>query len=62
MIFYFCFCFVFNVFSVSSVYKVNMIFVFLYQRPGQEEAMIRDSEDHTIDFVCDLLMVSDTDG
>lgn len=39
-----------------------MIFVFLYQRPGQEEAMIRDSEDHTIDFVCDLLMVSDTDG
>lgn len=28
------------------------------RRPGQEEAMIRDSEDHTIDFVCDLLMVT----
>ena len=39
-----------------------MIVVFLRQRPGHEEAIIRDSEDDTINIVCDLLMVSNNNN
>ena len=37
---------------------VLLKFTFTLQRPGHEEATIKDSEDFTINIVCDLLMVS----